>query len=62
MSEYHGYHRSMYECVDKSPDSAIGGHANKDGVLFYHVEGRCGSLPCPPYEQTKELTCAVCSK
>jgi hypothetical protein len=22
----------------------------------------CGSLPCPPYANSKYLTCAVCSK
>ena len=62
MSEHHEHHRSMYECMDKSPENAIGGHVNRDGALFYHVEGHCGSLPCPPYERPKELTCAVCSK
>ena len=62
MSEYHGHHRSMYECMDKSPEGRPGGYANHDGALFYQVEARCGSLRCPPYEQTKELTCAVCSR
>ena len=62
VSAHHGHHRSMYECMDKSPQALPGGHANQDGALFYHVEARCGSLYCPPYENTKELTCAVCSK
>jgi hypothetical protein len=26
------------------------------------VESHCGSLPCPPYVQGYELTCAVCTK
>ena len=62
VSERHNYHRSTYECMDVSPEAIIGGHTNQDGALFCHVEARCGSLACPPYEQTKELTCAVCSK
>ena len=68
--EYHGYlvaahhkhHRSMFECMDIAAEKVDGGHANHDGALFYHVEPRCGSLPCPRYENTKEMTCAVCSK
>ena len=62
--EYYGYshHRSRYECVDVSPETVAGGGTNHDGALFYHVEPRCGSLPCPPYVEEKELTCAVCTK
>ena len=62
MSAYHNHHRSTYECMDVSPETIGGGQNYQDGVLFYHVEARCGSLACPPYEETKELTCAVCSK
>lgn len=69
--EYRGYlmagrpnHKagSTYTCVDRKPDIAHGGHANKDGYLFYQVEAFCGSLKCPPYVQGRELVCAVCSK
>ena len=62
MSAAHGHHRSTYECMDVSPETISGGEANRNGALFYHVEARCGCLACPPYEETKELTCAVCSK
>ena len=48
--------------IDVSPETIIGGHASQDGALFYHVEPCCGSLPCPPYDQQKEFTCAVCTK
>ena len=62
MSERAGHHRSTFECMDASPETVAGGHANQDGALFYHIEPRCGSLPCPPYDQQKEITCAICSK
>ena len=62
MSEYHAHHRSTFECMDVTPETIPGGHANQNGALFYHVEPRCGSLPCPPYEEQKEITCAVCSR
>ena len=71
--EYYGYlmtershpshkGRTTFECVDVAPEVVAGGHANNEGVLFYHVEPRCGSLPCPPYEPEKEVTCAVCTR
>ena len=68
--EYYGYlvstahndRRSTFECMDVSPETVPGGHANSNHALFVHVEPRCGVLPCPPYENTKEMTCAVCSK
>ena len=62
MAARYTHHRSTFECVDASPETIVGGHANHDGALFYHVEPRCGSLPCPPYEPQKEMTCAVCSR
>ena len=71
--EYYGYlmternhvlhkGRTTFECVDVAPEFIAGDHADNDGVLFHHVEPRCGSLPCPPYDPQKEVTCAVCTR
>ena len=71
--EYYGYlmsqpslwpnhGRTTFECVDKDQDSLSGSHANTDGVVFYHVEANCNGLPCPPYNNYKELNCVVCTK
>jgi len=63
MTEYHGHkHSSDFICVDGDPEYVPGSHANKNGALLYPVEGRCGSLPCLPYVEGRELTCAVCTK
>ena len=62
MAERHNHHHSTFECVDVSPETVAGGGANQNGASFYHVEPRCGSLPCPPYDQQKEMTCAVCTR
>ena len=62
MAERNNHHRSTFECVDATPEAVVGGHANQNGALFYHIEPRCGSLSCPPYEQQKEITCAVCTR
>ena len=57
------HHRSQFNCVDQDIKVVPGtGAANVDGVLFYFTEGRCGSLPCPPYDSTREISCAVCTK
>ncbi|XP_031562344.1 short-chain collagen C4-like [Actinia tenebrosa] len=69
--EYHGYlmterhnhkAKSQFICVDQDAEGVPGTHANLDGALLYPVEGRCGSLPCLPYVDGRELTCAVCTK
>ena len=62
MAERHNHHRSTFECMDVAPETVLGGHDNHNGALFYHVEPRCGSLPCPPYEEEKEMTCVVCTR
>ena len=69
--EYHGYlvsahhahaGRTEYGCMDRAPEADPAGYIDQNGVLFYDVEGACGSLPCPPYVNGREITCAVCSK
>ena len=62
MSAHYSHHRATFECVDADAKKALAGHANANGALFYFVEPRCGSLPCPPYEQEKELSCVVCTR
>jgi hypothetical protein len=64
MAERYDYYRTTYTCMDGNPDnsSETGTHANKDGALFHFVEAICsGSLPCTPYIDGQELTCAVCT-
>jgi len=62
MANYYAFHRTMYECVDKDPESIPGSAINGDGTRFYHVETRCNGIPCPPYQSEKEVTCTVCTK
>ena len=69
--EYNGYlmsghytHKAgkEYICVDKTAEKIKNSQANKDGALLYPVEAVCGSLPCPPYTDGREMTCVVCTK
>ena len=63
MTEKYDYHRSVFECMDRSPESLPGNRGNTDGALFFHVELKCNyGIPCPPYDTQKELTCVVCTK
>ena len=72
-TEYYGYlmstghfyadHvRTTFECVDKDQDSLLGSQGVTHGALFYHVEANCNGIPCPPYNNYKELNCVVCTK
>ena len=62
MAERHTHRRSQFTCMDIAFKSVAGSSADRNGVLFYFVEGRCGSLPCPPYDAISEFSCAVCTK
>lgn len=50
-----------YVCLDGHPETLNFGVTYQNGAQFYLVEGRCGSLKCPPYVEGYEITCAVCS-
>ena len=62
MANHHIFYRTMFECVDHSPQSVPGSVTNTDGALFYHTEVKCNGIPCPPYDTQKEVTCVVCTK
>ena len=62
MSSRHDLRRTEYTCVDAAFKPVANTSQNKDGLLFYLVQGRCGTLPCPSYDETKDITCAVCTK
>ncbi|XP_046563085.1 uncharacterized protein LOC124271958 [Haliotis rubra] len=53
---------SDYVCVDGEAEAIPGGKANTNGHLLYLIDAKCGALPCPPYVDGWELTCALCTK
>lgn len=62
MSANHGYSGPYnHICMDGEPEFLPNGSANNNQHILYLVEARCGSLPCPPYVQGRELACVVCS-
>ena len=64
MSEYYNHDsRTMHECVDKDPESILGQNDCSSPRAFFHpIEPTCYGLSCPPYDDEKELTCAVCTR
>ena len=62
-AEYYLYYRTEFVCVDGEAEAnPDGSSADVHGVLFHTAQTRCGSLPCPPYEDKKDLLCVVCSR
>ena len=64
MSEHYNHNSpTMYECIDKNPESVPGLNAGSDPrAYFIPVEPYCNGLSCPPYDARKELTCALCTR
>ena len=63
MAGYHGHNSaSQYICVDAQPEVVFRSKADQNGKILYHVQSKCGSLPCPPYIQDSLLVCVVCAK
>ena len=63
MAESQGHYRTMYICLDKTPETVPGTEADTNGALMYHVDVNCHSgLPCPNYDDRKEVSCVVCTK
>ena len=54
--------RTEFVCVDKDPEDIAGLYANTNGALLYPVEVVCTGIPCPPYDDRKELSCVVCTR
>jgi len=61
MTGHYTHHRRDYVCMDGEAEPLDDSYGEQYGALFYFVEGTCGSLPCGPYINGYELTCAVCS-
>ena len=61
MTEHFTDYRGTFTCIDKDANALPGGAVNTNGALFHYTEATCSSLPCPPYDPQKELTCVVCT-
>ncbi|XP_035695695.1 short-chain collagen C4-like [Branchiostoma floridae] len=58
------YDRSQYICVDELFETVPSTGSSVYAAQLFPAEGKCtsgGGLPCSPYIEGYELTCAVCS-
>ncbi|KAI8513820.1 hypothetical protein Bbelb_081440 [Branchiostoma belcheri] len=58
------YDRSQFICVDELFETVPSTGTDVSAALLFPAEGKCtsgGGLPCSPYIEGYELTCAVCS-
>ncbi|XP_071786073.1 uncharacterized protein [Asterias amurensis] len=53
--------RSQAVCVDEAPEVIPSSQASSSAALLYIMEINCGSIPCPPYVNLREVTCTVCT-
>ena len=53
--------RGEYVCLDEAPEGRPGGSGNNNDGVIHPVQVGCGSIPCAPYVDGFELTCAVCT-
>jgi len=61
LAAHHSQWRAEWQCVDEAQKGHAENNAgNNDGVLWYQAEYECGSIPCGPYTQNKEVACAMC--
>ena len=68
--EYYGYlmseniihTRTEFVCVDRAMETIFNSQNPIPSSSFYHVEASCPTMPCPPYDNQKELNCVVCTK
>ena len=60
MSSRSNQFRTEYLCVDEAFER-VDRRRNDNGLLLYPVEPQCRSLRCPPYDETRELACVVCT-
>jgi hypothetical protein len=63
MGPRYSHARGEAVCVDiDAEESPLSSDASSTGNWWYPTEAECGSLPCPPYVNNRELSCVVCSK
>ena len=50
-----------FVCLDGHPEVLDRSASNDNQAVIHNVVSKCGSLPCPPYSDGRELACVVCS-
>ena len=63
MGAHHTHTKGNYICMDQEMKTLPGHAADRNGNVLYSVSSACNyGLDCPPYQNDKPLTCAMCTK
>ncbi|CAC5404811.1 unnamed protein product [Mytilus coruscus] len=62
MSEAKNHNNKDFICLDGDAKPLDNRSSSENGVLFYPIRAKCGSLRCPPYKDNTEVLCTVCTK
>jgi len=61
MANEYTQYKGEFVCVDEKRKQHLRSKKeDNDGNMWYTTEAQCGSLPCGPYVNDRELACAVC--
>ena len=61
-TEHNSHYRSSFNCIDINPEGITETSTDREGANFYYTASACSGLDCPPYESSRILSCAVCTK
>ena len=61
-TEREAYYRSIFTCINVNAEGAPGARLGTNALYFYYVATTCLGIACPPYENNRILSCAVCTK
>ena len=60
---YDNRQRTEFECMDADAEATNDSNPELgNGIRFFPTQAVCGTLPCLPYVEDKDLLCAVCSR
>lgn len=64
FSNYYGQKKGEYVCVDMNAEGFPNyrSSSNDNQGRLASTEFRCGTLPCPPFTDYREVPCVQCSK
>ncbi|XP_063400560.1 short-chain collagen C4-like [Mytilus trossulus] len=63
MSSHKGHNgRNEFVCVDLNAEPFDNRSSDENGALLYPISTACGSLRCPPYTNSADVLCVVCTK
>ena len=62
FSNIYSSYKGEFVCIDNWQEYYGNRRSTDDNAgMLYRVETQCGSLPCPPFTEDREVACVVCA-